>query len=81
MVGRLHRPDLVTVFAECLAGVCTHSWIHKNGLAIIVQDERSHVVVVVLLGVIATFGGEEETVVRVLPVPAYSHLKIRQIGV
>ena len=36
---------------------------------------------VVLLGVIATFGGEEETIVRVLPVPAYRDLKIRKIGV
>ena len=60
MVLGLHRPDLVTLIAEGLAGIHPDPSVNEDRFAVQVQDAGTDVVVVVAFGVMAALGCKVE---------------------
>lgn len=61
MIVALHRPDGVTVFAECLSRICSHTCINQHRYGIDVQGESTHIIMIMAFIIEAAFCCQEPT--------------------
>src|ERR1035441_7815606 len=91
VVGRLHRPDRVSLGTEGLRGVCFHAHIDRYRLSILVNDVASGVVVTVAAAIVRSQNRKVHSVCRVgidacrdqpeVWVPGVAHQHIRALRI